>query len=77
MEFQPTIAVDEKKDAKANAAWKVLQELVSIRIVLVARASITHQDTAPGSWIFRFQTTGTALGAAGSLSRIPVHVLPA
>jgi len=27
MEFQPTIAVDEKKDAKANAAWKVLQEL--------------------------------------------------
>ena len=27
MEFQPTIAVDEKKDAKANAAWKVFHEL--------------------------------------------------
>ncbi len=27
MTFQPTIAVDEKKDAKANAAWMVLQEL--------------------------------------------------
>jgi hypothetical protein len=27
MTFQPTIAVDEKKDAKANAAWMAFQEL--------------------------------------------------
>lgn len=55
----------------------VMNDDVTVRIVLVARASSTHQDTAPGSWMVRFQTTGTALGAAGSLSRIPVHVLPA
>jgi len=29
--FQPTVAVDNKKDAKANAAWYALQEMGFIK----------------------------------------------